>query len=732
MASSNVAYYEKQKDLQDTITNCEQQRMELERQFRRALQADQTSSKMKATRLNAYWRKICEDERRAKQRNEMMMREFERIDAHMAEMNARTQRLASVKKQYEDYISRTYPQWDELMHGDPSRQHQPNQQPQATHQKAQDQHSQQHKQSQDEISAKPQQRSRTSSQQQEYEQSIPQKQHQQLRQEQQHTSSQRQQQQQQNYQQRQQEQSQSQQPNQSYKNKQEHQDSHQERFSPYQNVTASSQNSKAVSGSESGGSEYANLPGPAPKEEIQVLSARDQKASSDHQIPQQKTQHTHAVEVHHHSPTDNAMSPTNEENEETSEFGSDTDIPMGQSLGNTQVRVEPQSAQVKAEPKKTSTVSSSFKAELSAEGLFLLLRHVEADVREAFSVEGYYRSSWPDSAMKSNIIRAANEGSDLSRVDANLVSMVVLEQITLIVRNLAEKSLLPLDLLDGNMAILTADKLRQHLSPEAQVIWDALFSHFVTLVRANVMEPHELSAIFTPCMVADGNAQEKGHAFIVHLLEKVYGEERNEAPSNQQKVAQWSKGVSPKSTLEGSGSFADDGRVPPLKFGSLLDRPMSDDESSYINSSLPRDAVPLNETAAYKNMISGTASQVPTRQQSSGPEDTDDDVEKQVATAIATKPVAPVTPRTRDVEDRSETSSQTATVHTTSHVYVPTAVETRKPTNPINPINPLQSSQNKFQGVKISSDLDTDTEVDVGIFGSSRKQSDNFDFDFYD
>ena len=52
---------------------------------------------MKATRLNAYWKKICEDERRAKQRNEMMMREFERIDAHMAEMNARTQRLAMVK-----------------------------------------------------------------------------------------------------------------------------------------------------------------------------------------------------------------------------------------------------------------------------------------------------------------------------------------------------------------------------------------------------------------------------------------------------------------------------------------------------------------------------------------------------------------------------------------------------------------------------------------------------------
>ncbi|GFN94509.1 hypothetical protein PoB_002101500 [Plakobranchus ocellatus] len=87
----------------------------------------------------------------------------------------------------------------------------------------------------------------------------------------------------------------------------------------------------------------------------------------------------------------------------------------------------------------------------------------------------------------------------------------------------------------------------------------------------------------------------------------------------------------------------------------------------------------------------------------------------------------PVTPRSgRDAEDRSETSSQTATAHTASHVYVPTALETRQPSKP------PQGSQSKFQGVKISSDLDTDTEVDAGIFGSSRKPSDNFDFDFYD
>lgn len=52
---------------------------------------------MKAARLHTYWKKICEDEKKAKKRSEMITREFERIDAHMSEMNARTMRLAYMK-----------------------------------------------------------------------------------------------------------------------------------------------------------------------------------------------------------------------------------------------------------------------------------------------------------------------------------------------------------------------------------------------------------------------------------------------------------------------------------------------------------------------------------------------------------------------------------------------------------------------------------------------------------
>ena len=52
---------------------------------------------MKATKLHAYWQKVCSDEKRAQQRNAMLVREFERIDSHLAAMSARTQRLDFLK-----------------------------------------------------------------------------------------------------------------------------------------------------------------------------------------------------------------------------------------------------------------------------------------------------------------------------------------------------------------------------------------------------------------------------------------------------------------------------------------------------------------------------------------------------------------------------------------------------------------------------------------------------------
>lgn len=57
---------------------------------------------MKATQLQTYWKKICADEKRAQQRNAMLMREFERIDAHLVSTAARIERLQFLKVGQDD------------------------------------------------------------------------------------------------------------------------------------------------------------------------------------------------------------------------------------------------------------------------------------------------------------------------------------------------------------------------------------------------------------------------------------------------------------------------------------------------------------------------------------------------------------------------------------------------------------------------------------------------------
>lgn len=54
-------------------------------------------AKLRATRLQSHWRKICEDQRRSQQRNEQIIREFERIDTHLSSMSSRTERLRLLK-----------------------------------------------------------------------------------------------------------------------------------------------------------------------------------------------------------------------------------------------------------------------------------------------------------------------------------------------------------------------------------------------------------------------------------------------------------------------------------------------------------------------------------------------------------------------------------------------------------------------------------------------------------
>ena len=55
------------------------------------------SAKLRAVKLQSYWKKICDDERRSKQRNAQLLRDLDRMENNMASLEARREKLRQLK-----------------------------------------------------------------------------------------------------------------------------------------------------------------------------------------------------------------------------------------------------------------------------------------------------------------------------------------------------------------------------------------------------------------------------------------------------------------------------------------------------------------------------------------------------------------------------------------------------------------------------------------------------------
>ena len=54
-------------------------------------------AKLRAVKLQSYWKKICEDEKRSRQRNSQLLRDLDRIEANMAGLEARREKIKHMK-----------------------------------------------------------------------------------------------------------------------------------------------------------------------------------------------------------------------------------------------------------------------------------------------------------------------------------------------------------------------------------------------------------------------------------------------------------------------------------------------------------------------------------------------------------------------------------------------------------------------------------------------------------
>ncbi|KAK7476228.1 hypothetical protein BaRGS_00032504, partial [Batillaria attramentaria] len=584
MASSNVEFYQRQKDLQDKVTKSEQERLQLEKQLGLLMRSDQNSAQMRAAKLHTYWKKICADEKRAQQRNAMLVREFERIDSHLNSMAARTERLNLLKKQYADYVARTYPQWTQMV----------------------------------------EQKMRGETEQ----------------------------------------------------------------------VPASQAARMSRESSAADDSTGAKMPMSRPVQSVSVkrVSVPDHKPAAPQQVGDPTSEYVNISSLSNQQPQpahagqgDEGPMDPGKDDDDVSDFGSDLPLSAGDA-SPVKVTVDrgPPSRQQFSQSRADSvrsvrSSSGSLLPELTVDGLIHLLRHIEADLRTRKPGVEYYYTPIMDAEEKLDIIQKANAGEALHGVSGQTASNLVLAQMSNVVRALPEGCLISEQVLTQPHSQLTSHDIERSLAGDAQDLWTVTFNHFQCLLDAKVMEAKEVAAVFVPCLVADRSQyQDKAFSLVVNLLE---GDDAD-AATDASSIASPRQPASPTG-LGGSGSLMEDGKVPPLKFGSLVDKPLSDDESmSFFDQSLPKEpAVPLNETSAYKQMLSGTLG---TQQRAPVmSDDTDeDDVEKVLASSLTPKgpsshgaAVPAATPReaATDPESLSELSSRGPK----SPVYVPTAMEQR-------------------------------------------------------
>ncbi|CAG2235405.1 unnamed protein product [Mytilus edulis] len=724
MASSNVEYYQKQKELQDFMCEQEQRRQHLEHQLQVYSRSDERLAKLRATRLQSYWRKICEDQRRSQQRNDQILKEFDRIDAHLGNLSARTERLRLLKQQYADYIEKTYPQWHQQVlqmkqRKDESQKHhheratnlsqfsqytpqkqqpvtdqfvastsssqfgaQPGQQNQfaastPAYQQQQQQHVPDvsvtpiHRDSRDRISTQVTQESavyanftsvtRDSSMPQ---YTTPP----QTSTQQQHAASL------QNHPSNQQYVSPSQTSAAGYKVPAERESDAQLKVSDLQGD---------ISFSSDIPSEVINRP-------IQSITVEKfgQKVTQDSRVesPDIVSKSTSGqMEPNSADEADDDIS--NFDEEDIPDDGRQAPTPARQAT-HTDVMEEissteespiptpqPGGHQVLTVPTAGVSRSPLLDSELTIDGIIHLIHYVESHIPDALSLEGFYRSTPPQYGEKLEIISKANGEEPMIDLDAEMCTMVILENVVLLIRNLPAGCLLP-DAILASSHTINEVQIGRVLSMEAKPLWDCLFTHFLQLIKHKVMTVKEVAAVFVPCLVVDSSDyQDKAYELLVDLLDK--------------KVEQ---AASPPTPREAAESMRSSQGVPPLKFGSLVDsKQHSDDEdTTMVTPSVPTDGprIPLNETAAYRNLLSGTMSgqKQPSYHDDNDDDedDTDDDVEKQFASTLSprtpretssTIPPQPTTAimsqsrPTQQMEPLSETSSAT------SPVYVPTGMQ---------------------------------------------------------
>lgn len=104
-------YYQRIGALQQNLRDSEKRRLELERKLFEYSQSNRAISRFKYVKLKNSLKEICEWEKRAHRRNQEILQDFDRIEAHIMTLTTNTDKLQQMKSEYEKFKQMMVQTW---------------------------------------------------------------------------------------------------------------------------------------------------------------------------------------------------------------------------------------------------------------------------------------------------------------------------------------------------------------------------------------------------------------------------------------------------------------------------------------------------------------------------------------------------------------------------------------------------------------------------------------------
>ncbi|XP_070577211.1 uncharacterized protein [Ptychodera flava] len=159
------------------------------------------------------------------------------------------------------------------------------------------------------------------------------------------------------------------------------------------------------------------------------------------------------------------------------------------------------------EASKSSLASETSGPSVTTTGFWTMVKAIDDDLPHSLGPERMYRSRECSPSIKAEIIRSANEGSSLDHLDPVAISMIVLHELPLLIRDMPSGCLIPDNMLI-KVSSITNDNAKSYMFSSSVSFWEKLLHHFANLMKYHVMKTDEIAQKFAPLLISENSTME--------------------------------------------------------------------------------------------------------------------------------------------------------------------------------------------------------------------------------